>query len=123
MSIENIIGQGKYGIVYKAKLVRAGSTKPDLTGLTKPDQTGLESTVVAVKVFAASQKKAFVEEREVYEVARLAGLSKPDLTGSSKPDQTGSPSMMTSSVLEYFGSGEGTCISGIVCVRLSYLSY
>jgi hypothetical protein len=122
LSIENIIGQGKYGIVYKAKLVRAGSTKPDLTGSSKPDQTGLESTVVAVKVFAASQKKAFVEEREVYEVARLAGLSKPDLTGSSKPDQTGSPSM-TSSVLQYFGSGEGTCISGIVCVRLSYLSY
>jgi hypothetical protein len=106
LSIENIIGQGKYGIVYKAKLVRAGLSKPDLTGSSKPDQTGLESTVVAVKVFAASQKKAFVEEREVYEVARLAG----------------SPSM-TSSFLEYFGSGEGTCISGIVCVRLSYLSY
>jgi hypothetical protein len=52
-------------------------------------------------VFSPSQKKAFLEEREVYELARLA-----------EPE-------MTSSILRYFGSAEETCIGGLVCVSNS----
>ena len=89
--------------------------KPDQTGFEKgePDQTGFEVSrpvqtgserKVAIKVFAASQKKAFLEEREVYELARLANPP------------------VTSSILQYFGSAEDLCISGIVCVIILNLN-
>ena len=59
---------------------------------------------VGVKVFSAAQRKSFFEEREVYELARLA-------TSQS----------MTSSVLSYFGSAENVTINNIVCVSVESL--
>ena len=55
-----------------------------------------------MKVFAPAQKKAFVEEREIYELSRLA-----------------SPSV-TSSLLKYFGSVEVANINETIYVSYSF---
>ena len=62
--VDGIVGQGKYGVVYKGHL--RGN-----------DNTSVADVVV--KVFSTAQRKSFFEEREVYELARLSN-SQPTMT-------------------------------------------
>lgn len=78
VTLESILGQGKYGVVYKGQL-------------KTPDK----NETVAVKVFSAFQKKAFQTEQEIYQLSRLADP------------------LMTSSILQYFGSEENKTIDNV----------